>query len=101
MLEQGGFYEFSYFWLELRSLTLVDGLIDPARARWVRFAKSLFFARAGVVKPRQPLCGLILSDTIFRIFESRGFRLRSVLLRVPDACAPLEAKACEGKISPA
>jgi hypothetical protein len=44
---------------------------DPARARWVRFAKSLFFAaRAGVVKPRQPLCGLVLSDTIFRIFES-------------------------------
>jgi hypothetical protein len=24
------------------------------------------------VKPRQPLCGLILSDTIFRIFESMG-----------------------------
>jgi len=33
------------------------------RARWVRFAKSLFFtARAGAVKPRQPLCGLNLSD---------------------------------------
>jgi len=27
-------------------------------------------ARAGGVKPRQPLCGLILSDTIFRIFDS-------------------------------
>ena len=36
---------------------------DPARTRWVRFAKSLFVdALAGVVKPRQPRCGLILSD---------------------------------------
>ena len=26
--------------------------------------------RVGVAKPRQLLCGLILSDTIFRIFES-------------------------------
>jgi hypothetical protein len=29
--------------------------------------------RVGVAKPRQLLCGLILSDTIFRIFESTVF----------------------------
>jgi len=53
---------------------------DPARARWVRFAKSLFLAaQAGVVKPRQPLRGLVLSDTIFRIFESTAVAGSGVL----------------------
>ena len=53
---------------------------DPARARWVRFAKSLFLAaQAVVVKPRRPLRGLVLSDTIFRIFESRAVAGSGVL----------------------
>jgi hypothetical protein len=46
-----------------------------------------FFAvRAGVVKPRQPLCDLILSDTIFRIFETTavaGSGVLALLLGLP------------------
>jgi hypothetical protein len=39
-----------------------------------------------VVKPRQPLCGLVLSDTIFRIFESTavaGSGVLALLLELP------------------
>ena len=38
-----------------------------------------FFVRAAVAKPRQPLCSLVLSDTIFRIFESTAVARSGVL----------------------
>jgi hypothetical protein len=40
---------------------------------------SFFAALTGVVKPRQPLCGLILSNTVFRIFESTAVAGSGVL----------------------
>ena len=46
---------------------------DPARARWVRFARSSFFChRAGVVLPRQPKGGLVLSESVFWLPQSAG-----------------------------
>ena len=45
-----------------------------------------FLPHAGMVKPRQPLCGLILSNTVFRIFESTavaGSGVLALLLGLP------------------
>ena len=79
----------------LRIPTLVGGLIVSPPEENLRgsgslgsFCKIIFFfaARAGGMKPRQPLCGLILSDTIFRIFESRavaGSGVLALLLGLP------------------
>src|SRR5215472_3468197 len=51
-------------------LNRVSPYRSPSGAQKPFFAKSLFFAaRAGVVKPRQPLCDLNRFDSIFLILR--------------------------------
>ena len=58
------------------------------------FAKSLFFAaRAGVVKPRQPLCHLNPFDSIFLILRRVGVGARVVSTLLPEFPPRVKASA--------
>ena len=64
------------------------------------FARSLSFSvRAGVVKPRQSLCGRTLSDTTFRIFESTGRGGRWVLVLFSGCTSLSSAGRLAGSVS--